>query len=84
MLWGNVETQAVGRQVLEAESSWDLVWMSLQDRPTGSIDLRVRNLRGDVQPFEIEIPVGLQLLGEPFGERTLLRVAEFVESNCPA
>ncbi|MEX0824950.1 MAG: hypothetical protein WD119_02225 [Pirellulaceae bacterium] len=64
LLWGSPQAEATRSQVLEAESRWTLVWMSVQDRPTASVDLTVRNLRGDIQPFEIELAAGVQLLDQ--------------------
>ncbi|WP_145351628.1 hypothetical protein [Roseimaritima multifibrata] len=55
------ETERTG-QVLEAQTAWSLRWLSIEDKPTASVDLTVTNLRGDLAPFEIEFASDLRML----------------------
>ncbi len=76
--WGPAnQTSGVG-QVLEAKSMWALRWLSIEDKPTASVDLTVTNLRGDLAPFEFELPADVRLLEQlgseivPLGEAMVL------------
>ncbi|QEG40226.1 hypothetical protein [Roseimaritima ulvae] len=76
--WGQAsQSDGVG-QVLEAKSVWALRWLSIEDKPTASVDLTVTNLRGDLAPFEFELPADVRLLEQlgseivPLGEASTL------------
>lgn len=62
LAWGETDSSGTNRQVLECEGRWDIQWSSAQERPTASVALTVRNLRGDLQPFEIEVPAGVRII----------------------
>ncbi|WDQ18616.1 hypothetical protein [Rhodopirellula sp. P2] len=61
--WLPSATQAA--RLLETESNATLRWESPADPPTMQVQMIVRNLRGQLDDFEIELPERAVLLGSP-------------------
>ncbi len=78
LIWGQANQAERAGQVLEAKSRWALRWLSIEDKPTASVDLTVTNQRGDLTPFELELPPDVRLLEQlgseivPTGKGTVI------------
>lgn len=56
MAWGASEAKAPETQSLEVEGDWKIDWQDPQQAPQIEVTYKVRNLSGNIQPFEMRIP----------------------------
>ncbi|WP_145093669.1 hypothetical protein [Rosistilla carotiformis] len=56
MAWGASQEKAPETQSLEVEGDWKIDWQDPQQTPQIEVTYKVRNLSGNIQPFEMRIP----------------------------
>ncbi|QDS87162.1 hypothetical protein EC9_13390 [Rosistilla ulvae] len=56
MAWGASEEKVPETQSLEVEGDWKIDWQDPQQTPQIEVTYKVRNLTGNIQPFEMRIP----------------------------
>ncbi|QDV11650.1 hypothetical protein CA51_15220 [Rosistilla oblonga] len=84
MAWGASEEEAPETQSLEVEGDWKIDWQDPQQSPQIEVTYKVRNLSGNIQPFEMQIPAQFSISPISFSDVSISPVGNDTYRITPA
>ena len=63
--WGGMRREDDTSPLLEVETQLNVRWVAPEDQPIASVTMFVRNLRGAVSEFDVQLPPGAVVLDTP-------------------
>ncbi|MEZ6090855.1 MAG: hypothetical protein R3C05_23105, partial [Pirellulaceae bacterium] len=74
--WGISQEKTPQNQSLEVEGDWKIDWEDPQQSPRIEVTYKVRNLSGNVQPFEMKIPAQFSISPLSFSDVSIDQIDE--------